>query len=104
MRRVAMLALTAGLTLTGTAGPAAAWPAAGASAGPGLGSAGAARWLGPLPAKTVRYGGYVLTVPAAWPVYRLGPGSTQCVRYDRHAVYLGQPGTGADGSSGPGGG
>ena len=87
MRRVAMLALTAGLTLTGIAGTAAA------RAGPGLAGAGAARWLGPVRAKTVSYGGYVLTVPADWPVYRLSPGSSRCVRYDRHAVYLGQPGT-----------
>ncbi|MDQ6835130.1 MAG: DUF1906 domain-containing protein [Actinomycetota bacterium] len=42
--------------------------------------------------KTVRYGGYGLTVPKGWPVYRLQPGSTVCVRFDRHAVYLGTPG------------
>ena len=42
--------------------------------------------------KTVRYHGYAFRVPAGWPVYRLGPRSTTCVRYDRHAVYLGTPG------------
>jgi glycoside hydrolase-like protein len=42
--------------------------------------------------RVLRYGGYQVTVPAAWPVYRLGPGSSRCVRYDRHAVYLGRPG------------
>ncbi len=31
-------------------------------------------------------------MPASWPVYRLGRGPTRCVRYDRHAVYLGRPG------------
>ncbi|HEY3958795.1 MAG TPA: DUF1906 domain-containing protein [Streptosporangiaceae bacterium] len=40
----------------------------------------------------MRYEGYSLRVPVGWPVYRLGPGSTRCVRYDRHAVYLGTPG------------
>jgi hypothetical protein len=42
--------------------------------------------------KAVRYDGYTFHAPAGWPVYRLGPGSTTCVRYNRHAVYLGTPG------------
>ena len=41
--------------------------------------------------KTVSYHGYRLTVPVGWPVYHLGPGGSQCVRFDRHAVYLGRP-------------
>ncbi|MGI5226958.1 DUF1906 domain-containing protein [Actinoallomurus sp. CA-142502] len=41
---------------------------------------------------TVDYRGLRITVPAGWPVYRLGPGSTECVRYDRHALYLGPAG------------
>jgi Domain of unknown function (DUF1906) len=41
--------------------------------------------------KVVRYHGYRLTVPAQWPVYRLAAKGTTCVRFDRHAVYLGQP-------------
>lgn len=41
--------------------------------------------------KTVRYRGYSVRVPARWPVYRLRPGSATCVRFDRHAVYLGAP-------------
>ncbi|GAB2846627.1 hypothetical protein GCM10027176_57890 [Actinoallomurus bryophytorum] len=41
---------------------------------------------------TVDYKGLRITVPAGWPVYRLGPGSTECLRYDRHAVYLGPAG------------
>ena len=97
MRRVAMLALTIGLTLTGTAGSAAARPAAAGTGrvltGTGEAGSGAARWLGPAPAKTVSYDGLVLTVPASWPVYRLSRDSRVCVRYDRHAVYLGQPGS-----------
>ncbi len=94
MRRVAMLAFCIGLTLTGIAGSAAAWPAAAVSTRSGLAGAGVTRWLGPVPAKAVSYAGYVLTVPASWPVYRLSRGSSQFVRYDRHAVYLGQPAAG----------
>jgi glycoside hydrolase-like protein len=42
--------------------------------------------------KMVGFEGYTFSVPAGWPVYRLGAGSTQCVRYDINAVYLGTPG------------
>ena len=42
--------------------------------------------------KTVDYGGYTIDVPAGWPVYRLAAQPWRCVRYDRHAVYLGRPG------------
>jgi Domain of unknown function (DUF1906) len=38
---------------------------------------------------TVDYQGLRITVPAGWPVYRMGPTSRECVRFDRHAVYLG---------------
>jgi hypothetical protein len=41
---------------------------------------------------TVVYRGLRITVPPGWPVYHLGPGSTECVRFDRHAVYLGPSG------------
>ncbi len=41
--------------------------------------------------KQVRFGGYTLAVPAGWPVYRLDRDPGRCVRYDQHAVYLGQP-------------
>jgi hypothetical protein len=41
---------------------------------------------------TVDYRGLRITVPAGWPVYHLGPRSTECLRYDRHAVYLGPVG------------
>lgn len=39
--------------------------------------------------KVVSYRGYQLTVPAGWPVYRLARHAGTCVRFDRHAVYLG---------------
>lgn len=54
-------------------------PSPAAASGPG--SAGTAR---------VTYRGVSVTVPAGWPVRRVArrPG---CVRFDRHAVYLGDP-------------
>jgi hypothetical protein len=42
--------------------------------------------------KTVVYQGYEFKVPASWPVYRLDEHPQTCVRYDVHAVYLGNPG------------
>jgi hypothetical protein len=53
--------------------------------------------LAPAPAsaadhqKQVRYRGYAIKVPAAWPVYRLAAEPRRCVRFDRRAVYLGRP-------------
>jgi hypothetical protein len=41
--------------------------------------------------KAVTFRGYRLVVPATWPVYRLAAAPTTCVRFDRHAVYLGRP-------------
>jgi hypothetical protein len=41
--------------------------------------------------KTVRYRAYALRVPASWPVVRLASDPSACVRFDRHAVYLGRP-------------
>jgi hypothetical protein len=40
----------------------------------------------------VDYQGLRITVPAGWSVHRLGPRSTECVRFDRHALYLGPAG------------
>jgi hypothetical protein len=45
----------------------------------------------PAGGKIVRYRGYLLRVPAGWPVYDLRAEPGVCVRFDRHAVYLGQP-------------
>src|SRR6202030_2204972 len=42
--------------------------------------------------RVVRYGGYRVSVPAGWAVYRLRAGSNVCVRFNRAAVYLGRPG------------
>jgi hypothetical protein len=41
----------------------------------------------------VRYHGYRLVVPASWPVFNLAADPTACVRFNRHAVYLGTPGS-----------
>jgi hypothetical protein len=42
--------------------------------------------------KTVTYRGVSVAVPRSWPVYRLSAQPTTCVRFNRHAVYLGRPG------------
>ncbi|MGW4276098.1 glycoside hydrolase domain-containing protein, partial [Streptomyces seoulensis] len=42
--------------------------------------------------KTVSYRGHTFTVPASWPVVDLTENPAACVRFDRHAVYLGDPG------------
>lgn len=41
--------------------------------------------------KVVTFQGYRLVVPVNWPVYRLASAPTTCVRFNRHAVYLGRP-------------
>jgi Domain of unknown function (DUF1906). len=40
--------------------------------------------------QTITYRGVSVTVPVDWPVLRLD-GQAGCVRFDRHAVYLGDP-------------
>jgi hypothetical protein len=42
--------------------------------------------------RTVSYHGVEFDVPADWPVYDLAADPTTCVRFDQHAVFLGQPG------------
>lgn len=42
-------------------------------------------------ARVVGYHGVRLSVPAGWPVYRLAEQPRACVRFDRHALYLGSP-------------
>jgi hypothetical protein len=42
--------------------------------------------------KSVTYHGYSVSVPRSWPVYNLARDPSVCVRFNRHAVYLGQPG------------
>ncbi|HKH15388.1 MAG TPA: DUF1906 domain-containing protein, partial [Solirubrobacterales bacterium] len=52
---------------------------------------GAAAASGGAAVQEVRYGGYEIEVPASWPVYDLAEDPSTCVRFDRHAVYLGRP-------------
>ncbi|MGW5123096.1 glycoside hydrolase domain-containing protein [Streptomyces sp. NPDC004069] len=56
------------------------------------GVTGAARPPADDATKTVTYRGHTFTVPAGWPVVDLDQEPTACVRFDRHAVYLGTPG------------
>jgi len=42
--------------------------------------------------RTLHYRGYALAAPAAWPVFDLARSPRTCVRFNRHAVYLGTPG------------
>ncbi|MER6401919.1 glycoside hydrolase domain-containing protein, partial [Kitasatospora sp. NPDC001603] len=63
-----------------------------AMAGPAAGAAAAAG-----PATTsVTYQGHRFQVPADWPVVDLRENPSACVRFDRHAVYLGTPGAAQD--------
>ncbi len=41
--------------------------------------------------KVVHYRGYTIRVPGSWRVYDLSADRTVCVRFNRHAVYLGTP-------------
>jgi len=41
--------------------------------------------------KLVRYHGYTVRVPVSWPVFDLATDPATCVRFNRHAVYLGDP-------------
>jgi hypothetical protein len=42
--------------------------------------------------KAVSFGGYRFEVPSSWPVISLASHPTACVRFDLHAVYVGEPG------------
>jgi len=42
--------------------------------------------------RSVSYRGYSFEVPGSWPVIDLTRSPRDCVRFDRHAVYLGRPG------------
>jgi Domain of unknown function (DUF1906) len=41
--------------------------------------------------RVVSYHGYRVLVPSSWPVYDLTSAPAVCVRFNRHAVYLGRP-------------
>ncbi|MFD8610856.1 glycoside hydrolase domain-containing protein [Streptomyces sp. NPDC059631] len=50
------------------------------------------RSVPPTAYRTVAYRGHTFTVPADWQVVDLTADPAACVRFDRHAVYLGTPG------------
>jgi hypothetical protein len=53
--------------------------------------------VGPLSGvKTVSYAGSSVEVPVGWPVHDLTADPHTCIRYDRHVVYLGDPGPDQD--------
>src|SRR6202046_885532 len=66
--------------------------AAAAAAMIGLSSPVALAAASPGTVKTVSYLGYAFQVPSSWPVIHTGRRSTTCVNFDRHAIYLGDPG------------
>ncbi len=45
------------------------------------------------PLKPVHYRGMTVRIPQSWPVFNLSAHPSTCVRFDRHALYLGTPGT-----------
>lgn len=51
-------------------------------------AARSAGWTG----RVVRHAGVRIRVPADWPIYDLSREPYRCVRFDRHAVYLGEQG------------
>ncbi|MEV6793368.1 DUF1906 domain-containing protein [Streptomyces sp. NPDC051320] len=60
-----------------------------------VGGAGAATPHDPLPAtRTVSYLKHRFVIPVSWSVVDLAARPTACVRFDRHALYLGNPGSG----------
>jgi hypothetical protein len=67
--------------------------AAGLTAGAGAAVAGTAPQAGE---QEISYLGLRPSVPNSWPVVDLSAGSTTCVRFDRHVVYLGTPGARQD--------
>ncbi|MFJ8018638.1 DUF1906 domain-containing protein, partial [Streptomyces sp. NPDC096339] len=66
--------------------------AAAAFIGPSVGSAQAATPGSGTGSKTVAFQGHTFKVPDSWEVVDLSADPTKCVRFDRHAVYLGTPG------------
>lgn len=93
---MAVLLVVLGCAVAGVATGAAGAPAvpAAAAAGSYRAPARPTGWIAGIgPVTPVSFAGYTLDVPAGWPVYRLGQDPFRCVRYDRHAVYLGRPGS-----------
>jgi hypothetical protein len=114
-RTLAAGLVLAGLVVSASGGQAAASPAAASSPAaarlparatgpaavsqpartgtPGRAGAGGARTASSGAAlRRVQFAGYTFQVPASWPVVDETRHPSTCVRFDRHAVYLGTPG------------
>lgn len=78
--------LTAGAVL---AAAALAAPAMGGNAAASASTAGSSAGG----TASVSYRGHTFQAPRSWPVIRLSRHPRACVRFDRHAVYLGRPGS-----------
>jgi hypothetical protein len=83
---LAGLAAVTAAAVTGLSSPAALAAVAATPAAVAASAASAAAQ------KTVTYLGYTFTIPSSWPVIRTTLASTTCVRFDQHALYLGDPG------------
>ena len=81
--RALVVAATAAAVAFGSAGPVAAAPST-------TTAKGATTAASSQDTKTVSFRGVSVRVPSSWPVVRLA-GTAGCVRFDRHAVYLGDP-------------
>jgi len=96
MRRVATFIVAVGLTIIGIGGTAVSRPGAAplGAAGARLAALRLAAQIShdAAPVKVVRFAGYMIDVPASWPVYDLDRHPATCERYDRNALYLGHPG------------
>ncbi|TYB43521.1 glycoside hydrolase domain-containing protein [Actinomadura chibensis] len=67
-------------------------PAAGTAPDRAAALSGPSAARGDAAPRVVRYRGLRVPVPAGWEVHDLDRDPTRCVRFDRHAVYLGRPG------------
>ena len=88
LRPLAVLLLGLSLATSAVAAPAAA--ADGAASGATRGALAEAERAERAESRTVTFRGVRVEVPADWPVRRMA-GEPGCVRFDRHAVYLGDP-------------
>ncbi|WP_433478098.1 DUF1906 domain-containing protein [Spirillospora sp. CA-142024] len=89
MRRAVLFSVFSGGAVAAALAVAGTVPGRPASHRPAALSGPAGSLEGP---RVVEYRGLRVPVPAGWEVHRLDRDPARCVRYDRHAVYLGRPG------------
>ncbi|HEV3067769.1 MAG TPA: glycoside hydrolase domain-containing protein [Streptosporangiaceae bacterium] len=86
-------ALAVGAVLAATTLPVAGATAAASRQSPGDRGGRGVQAGAPVTLRQVSYMGYTFGVPSNWPVINLAAHPAACVRFDRHAFYVGQPGT-----------